>query len=85
MDTDKLRAEVCTFIEALVGRSVLPSEDLRSIGVDSIAFLELVIFLEKQLGIPLPLQLLTAHPLTTVQALLEHIVTLTASGQGVAS
>jgi acyl carrier protein len=82
---EQLRAEICSFLEAIVGRQVAPADDLRALGVDSIAFLELVIFLEKRLSIPLPLQILTAQPVTTVQALLDQISTLTISAQSVTS
>lgn len=73
LSADDLRAEICSFLSSMLGREISPRDDLKANGLDSIAFLELVIFIEKRLKIPLPLDLLTAAPLTTVDALIAHL------------
>lgn len=73
---DQIQREICAFIASLLGRPCEPHADLRAIGVDSIAFLELVIFIEKRFKVPLPLELITASHLSTVQSLTAHLVAL---------
>jgi acyl carrier protein len=73
LSADNLRAEICSFISSMLGTEVASHDNLKAKGLDSIAFLELVIFIEKRLKIPLPLDLLTAAPLTTVDALIAHL------------
>ncbi len=78
---DDLRAEICSFLSSVLGRDISPCDELKAKGLDSIAFLELVIFIEKRLKIPLPLDLLTAAPLTTVDALIAHLLSIEPSLQ----
>ena len=66
-------------MSSLVGHECTPDEDLKALGIDSIAFLEVVIFIEKKLQIPLPLELITAQPVTTVTALTTHLTSLLAT------
>lgn len=68
-----LEQDICRFIAEMQGCKCLPSDDLKKLGLDSIAFLELVIFVEKRCRIPLPLELMAAAPLTTVSALVARI------------
>lgn len=72
-DLDELCSDICQFLGSMVGSEVRPEDELQSQGVDSIAFLELVIFLERKLSIPLPLDILTTKPLTTARALTEQL------------
>jgi acyl carrier protein len=57
----------------MLGQTVTPYEDLRAKGLDSVGFLEVVIFIEKELRIPFPLQLMSGSPITTVEAITEHL------------
>lgn len=79
----QLESEICSFVTTLTGEACSPDTDLKSLGVDSIAFLEVVIFIEKSLSIPLPLELITSQPITTVSALAARLQTLTTPTQGV--
>lgn len=76
--TDDVLSELCTFITSLVGQRCLEDSDLRGLGVDSIAFLELVIFIEKRFKVPFPLELITSHSLTTPALVAHHVVALLA-------
>jgi acyl carrier protein len=71
-----LESEICSFISSLIGHPCAPQDDLKSIGVDSIALLEVVIFIEKRLSIPLPLELLTDGPISSVAALTTRLSSL---------
>jgi acyl carrier protein len=71
-----LESDICSFISSLTGNPCTPKDDLKSIGVDSIAFLEVVIFIEKRLSIPFPLELLTDGPLSSVAALTTRLSAL---------
>lgn len=72
----QIETEICSFVASLLGRSCEPQDDLRSIGVDSIAFLEVVIFIEKRFKVPLPLDLITSSHAATVRLLASHLATL---------
>ena len=72
----EIEREICSFVTSLTGRACAPHDDLKAIGIDSIAFLELVIFLEKRLAIPLPLELITAQPITTISGLTVQLASL---------
>lgn len=73
---EHLQTELCAFITSMVGKPCAPHDELRALGLDSIGFLEVVIFLEKTLKIPLPLDLITSQPLSTVAALAAGIIQL---------
>lgn len=79
---ERLQDEICRFLSSILGSDVGPCDDLRAKGLDSVAFLELVIFLERSLSIPLPLELVTAAPLTTAQALSERLMAILAQTKG---
>jgi acyl carrier protein len=67
----------------MTGQRCDPDTDFKALGVDSVAFLEVVIFLEKKLSIPLPLELITARSITCVSGLvtqLEPLLSATQSG-----
>jgi acyl carrier protein len=71
-----IQVEICRFLSDMLGQHIAPHDDLRSKGLDSVGFLELIIFLEKQLDIPLPLQLMSGSPVTSVEVLVERIVAI---------
>jgi acyl carrier protein len=71
-----LQTKMCGFLGDMLSQVVTPDDDLRSKGLDSVGYLELIIFLEKQLDIPLPLQLLSASPITSVADLTKRIVAI---------
>jgi hypothetical protein len=73
---EHLQSELCAFITSMVGRPCAPHDELSALGLDSIGFLEVVIFLERTLHIPLPLELMTSQPLSTVAALATRVTTL---------
>lgn len=73
---EHLQSQLCAFIASMVGKPCTLHDDLRALGLDSIGFLEVVIFLEKTLKIPLPLELLTSQRLSTVAALTTGIANL---------
>lgn len=79
----QLESDICSFVTTLTGETCAPDSDLKALGVDSIAFLEVVIFIEKKLSIPLPLELITTQPITTVSALAHQLAHLTAPSKGV--
>ena len=68
-----LEHDICRFVAEMLGCPCSPHDDLRKLGLDSIAFLELVIFIEKRCQVPLPLELMAAAPLTTVSALVARL------------
>ena len=76
LTSDAIGKELANFITSLIGAPVSQFDDLTNKGLDSVAFLEVIIFVERKLQIPLPLSLLTSAPLTTIAALSEQIVTL---------
>ena len=76
LSKEQAQTEICAFVASLLGRPCAHTDDLRSIGVDSIAFLELVIFVEKRFHVPLPLELITASHVSTVESLASHLVAL---------
>jgi acyl carrier protein len=67
----------------MLGQTVTPHDELRAKGLDSVGFLELIIFIEKQLLIPFPIQLMTATPLTTAEALAERVLALSQNVHGI--
>jgi acyl carrier protein len=73
------REDVLRFLSQATGQTCTVKDSCADLGVDSVLFLELVIFVEKRFGIPLPLQLLTSHPLTTIQSLLDALEPLLVS------
>lgn len=75
---EQIASEICNFVDSLVGQRCSATDDLRALGVDSIAFLELVIFIEKRFKVPLPLDLITSHALSTPALLTQHLLALTA-------
>ena len=81
LSSDQIQSEICTFVSSLTGQECTPDADLKGLGIDSIAFLEVVIFIEKKLLIPLPLELITSQPVTTVAALTTHLTALLANRQ----
>jgi acyl carrier protein len=83
LSQQQLESEICSFVTSLTGQPCAPDTELKELGVDSIAFLEVVIFVEKKLSIPLPLELITSRPITTVAALVTHLQFLTPEKQGV--
>jgi acyl carrier protein len=83
LSKEYIEAEICRFLSDMLSQPVGPHDELRARGLDSIGFLELIIFIEKQLRIPFPIQLMTATPLTTAQALAERVVVLSQSADGV--
>ena len=78
-----IQGAICRFLSDMLGQTVTPHDELRAKGLDSVGFLELIIFIEKQFHLPLPLQLLSAAPVTTVEALVDRIVTTNPSAPGV--
>lgn len=66
----------------MLGEPCSPHDDLRAKGLDSVGFLELVIFIEKQLHIPLPVQIITSTPIPTVEALLARLAHTSPSASG---
>lgn len=82
LSQQQLESEICSFVTSLTGQPCARDTDLKELGIDSIAFLEVVIFIEKQLSIPLPLELITSRPITTVAALAAHLEFLTPHKQG---
>jgi len=68
-----LERDICRFVAEMLGCPCSPQDDLRKQGLDSIGFLELVIFIEKRCQVPLPLELMAAAPLTTVSALVARL------------
>ncbi|MFN4894392.1 MAG: phosphopantetheine-binding protein [Pseudomonadota bacterium] len=78
-----IQGAICRFLSDMLGQPVAPHDELRAKGLESVGFLELVIFIEKQFHLPLPLQLLSSTPVTTVEALVEQLVTARPSATGV--
>ncbi len=78
-----MQGAICRFLSDMLGQPVAPHDELRAKGLDSVGFLELIIFVEKQFQLPLPLQLLSSTPVTTVEALVERIVSAHPSATGV--
>lgn len=76
LSEEHLQSELCAFISSMMGKPCSAHDELHDLGLDSIGFLEVVIFLEKSLQIPLPLDLLTAQPLSTVAALAASLTNL---------
>lgn len=72
--SEHIQNEICLFLGQMIGRPCTMHDDLRALGVDSIALLELVIFIENKFKIPLPLELITSTPMTTVAALIQHLL-----------
>jgi acyl carrier protein len=83
LSKEDIQIEICRFLSDMLGQSVAPHDELRAKGLDSIGFLELIIFIEKQLKVPFPIQLMTATPLTTAEALTERVVALSQSAHGI--
>jgi acyl carrier protein len=83
-DHEHIQIEICRFLSNLAGESVNPSDDLRSKGIDSVALLELVIYIERELKIPFPLDLLTSKPVNTALDLsaLLHSMQLSGAQKG---
>lgn len=69
-----LEQDICRFVSEMLGCPCSQHDDLKKLGLDSIGFLELVIFIEKRCQVPLPLELMAAAPLTTVSALVARLV-----------
>lgn len=69
-----LEQDICRFVADMLDCQCSPHDDLKKLGLDSIAFLELVIFIEKRCQIPLPLELMAAAPMITVSALVERLL-----------
>ena len=80
---EHIQGEICQFLSDMLGQSVTPHDELRAKGLDSVGFLELIIFIEKQLRVPFPIQLMTSTPLTTVEALAERVLALSQSAHGI--
>lgn len=76
LSSQQIQSEICAFLTSLLGKSCEPQDDLRALGVDSIAFLELIIFIEKKLHVPLPLDLITSQPVSTIHALTTQLVSI---------
>ncbi len=55
---------------------VTPETDLASIGVDSFSLMELVLFIERQFGLILPPEALTAENIASVKSLSSYCITL---------
>ena len=74
LSEEALKGEICAFITSMVGQPCAPLDDLRELGLDSVGFLEVIIFIEKTLKIPLPLNLLAGQSLSTVEALTRSLI-----------
>jgi acyl carrier protein len=81
MTTSQIQIDLCSFVTSLTGHRCDPDSDFRALGVDSVAFLEIVIFLEKKLSIPLPLELITATSITTVSGLVAQLEPILSANQ----
>lgn len=81
LSSEQIQSEICGFVSSLAGQECAPDADLKGLGIDSIAFLEIIIFIEKKLHIPLPLELITSQPVTTVASLTRHLTSLLAERQ----
>jgi|688.fasta_scaffold2325844_1 acyl carrier protein len=77
---EHIQSEICGFLSNLTGECVLSGDDLRSKGIDSVALLELVIYIERELKIPFPLDLLTSQPVNTARDLASVLHSMQVSG-----
>lgn len=78
-----LQNEICRFLSDMLGEPCSAHDDLRAKGLDSVGFLELLIFIEKQLAIPFPIHILTSAPVPTVEALIARLEAVSPSTFGV--
>jgi len=68
VNTARVEQEIRSFVTAMLGSECGPDSNLKQLGLDSIGFLELVIFIEKRFAIPLPLELIAAgNPITPLR------------------
>jgi acyl carrier protein len=72
----RVEEEIRSFVTGMLGTACGPDADLKGLGLDSIGFLELAIFIEKRFSIPLPLEIIAAgSPITP-----SRIATLLTAG-----
>lgn len=79
-NVEHIQDEICRFLSNMAGERIHPSDDLRSKGIDSVALLELVIYIERELKIPFPLELLTSKPITTTLDIASLLHSMQVSG-----
>lgn len=76
LSTARVEQEIRSFVTGMLGTECGPDSNLKELGLDSIGFLELVIFIEKRFSVPLPLELIAGgNPITP-----SRIATLLTAG-----
>ncbi|KAF3981385.1 MAG: hypothetical protein HFP81_03315 [Methylococcales symbiont of Hymedesmia sp. n. MRB-2018] len=76
---DTLSEQLCNFLHKNILApeiEITPDTELSSIGVDSFSLMELVLFIERQFGLELPAESLTAENIASVKTLSTYCITL---------
>lgn len=79
-NVEHIKGEICRFLSNMAGESIHATDDLRSKGIDSVGLLELVIYIERELKIPFPLELLNSKPINTALDLASLLHSMQVSG-----
>ena len=76
---ENISSQLCNFLQKNILApevEVTPKTELTTIGVDSFSLMELVLFIERQFGLILPPESLTAENIASVKTLSNYCMTL---------
>ena len=76
LEQDAVAAAVTAFVNANImarGRSIQPDDDFEVVGIDSMALLKVLLFIEAEFGFWMPDEDLVAENLTSARALARYI------------